>query len=100
LRYLRAAIPGASFMLAKPFSLADFAAAVRHTLDGGSHVMMVSRSSSILDDERQIAELIGSIGSRAGFTPVVTTETCHVLTKALEACEPEVIVLDLQMPDS
>jgi signal transduction histidine kinase/CheY-like chemotaxis protein len=29
--------PGASFMLAKPFSLADFAAAVRHTLDGGSH---------------------------------------------------------------
>lgn len=29
---------GASVLLAKPFSLADFAAAVRHTLDGGSHV--------------------------------------------------------------
>ncbi len=53
----------------------------------------------ILDDEREIAELIGSIGSKAGFTPVVTTEP-FTFTKALDACEPEVIVLDLQMPEA
>jgi EAL domain-containing protein (putative c-di-GMP-specific phosphodiesterase class I)/CheY-like chemotaxis protein len=52
----------------------------------------------ILDDEREIAELIGSLGRKAGFSPIVTTDPGS-FQAALKEREPEVIVLDLQMPE-
>ncbi len=53
----------------------------------------------ILDDERAIAELVGDLGRKAGFEAVVTTDP-GAFREALEEREPDVIVLDLQMPEA
>lgn len=52
----------------------------------------------ILDDEQDIADLIGSLGRRAGFEPIVTTDPT-TFQQSLDTRVPDVIVLDLQMPE-
>jgi EAL domain-containing protein (putative c-di-GMP-specific phosphodiesterase class I)/ActR/RegA family two-component response regulator len=55
-------------------------------------------SAVILDDDEQIAQLIGELTMSAGFDAVVTTGP-DAFRAALASQTPELIVLDLQMPD-
>ena len=51
----------------------------------------------VLDDSREIAELIGEIAESAGFPTTVTTDI-QAFNTALERQPPSIIALDLQMP--
>ncbi len=53
----------------------------------------------VLDDSRDVAELIGELAESAGFAVTVTTDV-QTFNTALERQPPSVIVLDLQMPDT
>lgn len=53
----------------------------------------------VLDDTPDIAELIGELGRAAGFEPVVTTDI-DAFNSAVERCSPDIIALDLQMPNT
>jgi EAL domain-containing protein (putative c-di-GMP-specific phosphodiesterase class I)/CheY-like chemotaxis protein len=51
----------------------------------------------VIDDDIDVASLIGRIGERAGFQVNIINESANVL-KELRLHEPAAIVLDLQMP--
>lgn len=53
----------------------------------------------VLDDTPEIAELIGDLGRQAGFQAIVTTDI-DTFNAALEDMQPDVIALDLQMPQA
>lgn len=53
----------------------------------------------VLDDTPDIAELIGELGRSAGFESIVTTDI-DAFNKALERDKPDLIALDLQMPNT
>jgi EAL domain-containing protein (putative c-di-GMP-specific phosphodiesterase class I)/CheY-like chemotaxis protein len=50
-----------------------------------------------LDDDRDIAETLCEIGTRAGFRAIASTEPAR-LRELVAAAQPDVIILDLQMP--
>jgi EAL domain-containing protein (putative c-di-GMP-specific phosphodiesterase class I)/CheY-like chemotaxis protein len=50
-----------------------------------------------LDDDRDIAETLCEIGTRAGFRGIASTEPAR-LRELVAAARPDVIILDLQMP--
>ncbi len=50
-----------------------------------------------LDDDEQIVEVVAAVGKRAGFD-VVPTTSAAAFHEARERRDPDVIVLDLQMP--
>jgi EAL domain-containing protein (putative c-di-GMP-specific phosphodiesterase class I)/CheY-like chemotaxis protein len=50
-----------------------------------------------LDDDRDIAETLCEIGTRAGFRAIASTEPAR-LRELVAAARPDVIILDLQMP--
>jgi EAL domain-containing protein (putative c-di-GMP-specific phosphodiesterase class I) len=50
-----------------------------------------------LDDEQDVVDMIGAIGARAGFRAVRCTSPLQ-LREIAESEQPDVIVLDLQMP--
>lgn len=52
-----------------------------------------------LDDEQEVASLVCAIGQRAGFE-VTETTAADDFRKALRLRRPDVVVLDLQMPDT
>jgi EAL domain-containing protein (putative c-di-GMP-specific phosphodiesterase class I) len=52
----------------------------------------------ILDDDEQIAELVGELTRSAGFETIVTTGPT-AFRAALAKYDPQLIVLDLQMPE-
>lgn len=52
----------------------------------------------VLDDDEQIAELVGELTRSAGFETTVTTGP-DAFRAALDRHEPHLIVLDLQMPE-
>lgn len=52
----------------------------------------------VLDDEVELGELIGELGEHAGFTATVTHHA-RDFTEELGRAAPDLIVLDLQMPD-
>lgn len=52
----------------------------------------------VLDDTDEIAELIGELAERAGYSATVATDI-DTFNAALEHEPPSVIVLDLQMPE-
>ena len=52
----------------------------------------------VLDDDPAIAEVVRAIGERAGFRAVVTTAPT-AFVEAYGVHRPDVVVLDLQMPD-
>ena len=51
----------------------------------------------VVDDDIEVATLIGVIAERAGFKVVTICDSTKVF-EALKHCEPDAIVLDLQMP--
>ncbi len=51
----------------------------------------------VIDDDIEVATLIGVIAERAGFKAVTICDSTRVFD-ALQRCEPDAIVLDLQMP--
>lgn len=51
----------------------------------------------VIDDDIEVATLIGVIAERAGFKVATICDSTKVFD-ALENCEPDAIVLDLQMP--
>ncbi|HEX5418850.1 MAG TPA: EAL domain-containing response regulator [Gammaproteobacteria bacterium] len=51
-----------------------------------------------LDDDEQIVEVVTAVGKRAGFEVIGTTYAA-AFQDARKRCDPDVIVLDLQMPD-
>lgn len=53
----------------------------------------------VLDDSSEVAELIGELAESAGFAATVTTDI-QAFNTALERQPPNVIALDLQMPDT
>ncbi len=52
----------------------------------------------VIDDEPDMAELIGDVGSSMGFDTAVTT-TVSEFQKTYLKEQPDVIVLDIVMPD-
>jgi EAL domain-containing protein (putative c-di-GMP-specific phosphodiesterase class I)/CheY-like chemotaxis protein len=50
-----------------------------------------------LDDDREIAETLCEIATRAGFRAIASTEPAR-LRELVAAARPDVIILDLQMP--
>jgi len=52
----------------------------------------------VLDDDIEIAEVIGNVGEQAGFGVKVTTNY-SAFCDAVRSYDPNVIVLDLQMPE-
>lgn len=52
----------------------------------------------VVDDDPQVAELLADIGEGIGYT-AMTAAGAHDLWALLEACTPEVIVVDLIMPN-
>ncbi|HSG67011.1 MAG TPA: response regulator, partial [Gammaproteobacteria bacterium] len=50
-----------------------------------------------LDDENEIVEVVAALAKQAGFDALATTSP-DTFREAVELREPEVIVLDLQMP--
>ncbi len=52
-----------------------------------------------LDDDEQIVQVVAAVGKRAGFE-VLPTTSAAAFHGALAQREPDVIVLDLQMPDA
>ncbi|MEX2124125.1 MAG: EAL domain-containing response regulator [Woeseia sp.] len=53
----------------------------------------------VLDDDAELGELIGELGERAGFSATVTHEPGR-FNEELGKATPDLIVLDLQMPDT
>jgi EAL domain-containing protein (putative c-di-GMP-specific phosphodiesterase class I) len=53
----------------------------------------------VLDDDVELGELIGELGGRSGFTATVT-HTAGRFYEELGKATPDLIVLDLQMPDT
>lgn len=51
----------------------------------------------VIDDDIEVAALVGVIAERAGFQVVTICDSTKVFD-ALQRCEPDAIVLDLQMP--
>lgn len=51
----------------------------------------------VLDDDAELAELIGELGQRADFEPAVTTDAA-AFYEELGRAAPDLVVLDLQMP--
>lgn len=52
-----------------------------------------------LDDDEEIVEVVSAVGKRAGFD-VVGTTSAAAFHEARKRRDPDVIVLDLQMPDT
>lgn len=65
--------------------------------------MVNSRSAAarllVLDDDLELGELIGELGRRAGFDAAVTHDAA-AFNEELGRAAPDLIVLDLQMPDT
>ncbi len=53
----------------------------------------------VLDDDVELGELIGELGRRAGFDTAVTHDAAS-FNEELGRAAPDLIVLDLQMPDT
>lgn len=53
----------------------------------------------VLDDDVELGELMGELGRRAGFDAVVTHDAA-AFNEELGRAAPDLIVLDLQMPDT
>lgn len=51
-----------------------------------------------LDDEHEIVEVVGALAQQAGFDAIATTSP-ESFRKAVEERDPDIIVLDLQMPE-
>lgn len=60
---------------------------------------VTSETLLVLDDTPDIAELIGDLGRAAGFEAIVTTDI-ETFNRAIEHAAPDVIALDLQMPNT
>jgi EAL domain-containing protein (putative c-di-GMP-specific phosphodiesterase class I) len=59
----------------------------------------MAASLLVLDDDVELGELIGALGERAGFTSMVTHDSMR-FNEELAKAAPDLIVLDLQMPDT
>jgi EAL domain-containing protein (putative c-di-GMP-specific phosphodiesterase class I) len=51
-----------------------------------------------LDDDQEILDIVGALAEQAGFSAMVTTDPAH-FENAVRSHDPDVIVLDLQMPN-
>jgi DNA-binding response OmpR family regulator len=60
---------------------------------------MTEKRLLIIDDEPAVARVIAKVATRSGYTVTVTTNA-EQFTDELIAREPDVIVLDLSMPDT
>lgn len=54
---------------------------------------------AVLDDDPEIAEIVGQLGEEVGFASTVTTEADRLFA-AMAENPPDAIVLDLQMPQN
>lgn len=70
---------------------ADASSAVDHSIFGASIL--------IVDDRKLMRELIGGFLKKSGFTNLTFAEDGVVALKALERTKPELVILDLYMPN-
>ena len=60
---------------------------------------MADKRLLVVDDNRDLAELVRRVGVGAGYDVCVTTDA-HEFKEAFDSFEPTVIVLDMVMPET
>lgn len=60
---------------------------------------MKDKSILVVDDELEMLKMIISIFERAGYTQIISASSAKEALKILSAKMPEIIVLDVMMPE-